>query len=70
MKYYTAIPEWYRLVSISEQHKIFGEYRTWLEENIGVEHKDWEYNTGDIHARGVSVPTKGDLIAFKLKFKI
>jgi len=70
MKYFLKLPEHYVDCGPHEIRRIFNEYRAWLEENIGAEKELWEYMTGDLHAIGVFLPTKGDLIMFKLKFKV
>jgi hypothetical protein len=51
-------------------HKLFNDFREWLESVVGVQKIDWDYITGDIHARGICFKRKEDLTAFVLKFKI
>jgi len=34
-------------------HKLFGEFREWLETNIGKQDESWKYLPGDIHAYGI-----------------
>jgi len=51
-------------------HKLFAEFREWLEANVGKQEIDWAYITGDIHASGICFDKKEDLVAFLLKFNI
>ncbi len=51
-------------------HKLFADFREWLEENVGESEVDWAYITGDIHAAGICFDKEADLTAFLLKFNI
>lgn len=56
-----------RYVSFEDRFK-FIEMAEWLDINIGVGH--WKWCTGDMYAAGVYLPTKQDITAFKLRFKL
>lgn len=69
MKHYIEFPDYNRLSPFARE-KLFNAYRTWLETNIGEQGKEWEYNTGDLCARGLCLKKKLDATAFRLKFKL
>lgn len=70
MKYYIDFPNYVRPGAGLLPHKLFDDYRTWLEVNVGAQGKNWDWITGDIHARGLCVKRKSDLTAFCLRFKV
>ena len=49
-------------------HKEFGKYREWLEENAGAENLYWKWNRGDLVAQGVWIEDHEVALMFKLKF--
>lgn len=70
MKYAVGFPNYVTPGAGLRHHKLFEDYRAWLEANVGVQKKDWDWVTGNIHAAGLKVRQKSDLTAFCLKFKI
>ena len=55
---------------IAYHHKLFSDFRAWLESNVGEQKVVWDYIPGDIHAHGICFEKQEDLTAFLLRFNI
>lgn len=70
MKYLVKISDKHTHTPYRVRYNTFAEFRAWLEENVGVEQKDWAWVTGDLYAWGIFLPSEELVILFKLRFEL
>lgn len=69
MKYYISFDNLHSSPGGHFAHvEIVNTYIEWLNKVVGVEGKDWEWNRGDMLARGVYIRDKKCATLFRLKF--
>lgn len=69
MKHCIPFPNFF-MRGVAYHHKLFGDFRHWLEECVGKQKVDWDWIPGDIHAYGICFERQEDLLAFTLKFDV
>lgn len=70
MNYIDFSPLFVRIPGHWDRSKEMSDIRTWLETHAGDEKIMWEWNRGDLFARGVTIYDDGVAVLFRLRFSV